>query len=263
MADDSKIRVKPRTDSPAAAPAPAVAPVKLPELDDAPAYREAVANLNRLKHEERDIERRLGDARAACEAARADQHGAVAAVLAGAKPGEVRRDTRQNDAAIEAVYADLKLTRRAILLAEKEVVECGSRVKEQVVAPLAASYKAALRKTALAWLSYAGEAAKLDEVNEHLKQRGMYGYAGCESPLPDFRGGDIRDEQSATALAIRDLLAAGVLDRVTDADVLAGFAVAPPRQVFTEPAPKTNEKKPGKLARALRAVNEAFAHDNW
>lgn len=273
MADESRIKAKPVIGSaaaPVAAPASvasvstAAPPVKWPEMSDSPLYRANHANLNRLKAEASRLEmlRQSYDA-LRTEHAKA-QRSNVEEVLRGKTASQVRRDAPFVEADYLKIYEDLKLTRRAIEVAEKELLQIQGQAKEEACRPFAPAYRAKVRAAALAYIAAARAMGELDEINEHLANRELRDRGGLNSPLPAFPGGLPSYVHSDFAVVVRQLIDLGIVDEVKDAALLAGLAIAPKPVPYVEPAPKPPKEKPKKESALHRILRHAGAlGDGW
>jgi hypothetical protein len=250
--------------SKAPAPAPVAAPVAvppLPELADAPEYVRACENRDRLAAEFARLDGMVNDVRARINEARTDRQGAVNRVLAGANAKDVRPTSSEQDEI--NLSRDRRVVHEALDIAKKEVVAVAGRVKHEVAAPFAPYFRAKVRLAALAFLAHARAMAELDDIRDELGARSLLGYGGCVCDLPRFAGGNPADKDSQSASIIRGLIEAGALDEAKDAALLAGLAIAPPRPVYVEPAPKPEKKKePTSFAKALRSLGVSFG-DSW
>jgi hypothetical protein len=273
MADSIKLKDKTAT-TPAPAPvAPAVpvavvptvvGPPRLPELEDSAVYRTAYANVVRLKLEIARLEGARDNFETLRAEALAERKNEVAKVLAGASASQVRRESTALDADIFRVTQDLRLTRQALAVAERELPHAEATAKHEACAPLAPHFRRVLRTAAVAHLSSVKAVAELDKINDHLGERGMRGYGGLDSPSGlRVRGGDpFTDDQSETAGMIRELLDIGILDVKADAELLSGLAVRPPAVVFVGPPPKPpKSKEPSSFAKALRSLGVGFGNE--
>ena len=158
-------------------------------------------------------------------------------------------------------YAALSIDRRNVLagleLARQKLAEAERVAARDLAEAFAPQFRTLVRAAALAWVQWIRAARQLEGVSRELGP--LYGYAGLDDPLPRSRTDDPADPSGGVAQLLRRLVDAKVIDPATDAEVLAGFAIALPDRPPVVPAAPP-PKKQISFKQAMRSLGASLGY---
>lgn len=239
---------------PAAPPAPA-APVVVPDLAAHPLVVAARGVVGSLMLELTRIEAAQTDLLARDAQLREDAARIAERVVAGEPLASLRTPPHDRQ------YAALSIDRRNVLagleLARQKLAEAERVAARDLAEAFAPQFRTLVRAAALAWVQWIRAARQLEGVSRELGP--LYGYAGLDDPLPRSRTDDPADPSGGVAQLLRRLVDAKVIDPATDAEVLAGFAIALPDRPPVVPAAPP-PKKQISFKQAMRSLGASLGY---
>lgn len=123
------------------------------------------------------------------------------------------------------ITTDLKNARAGLALAEDMLRRATNEAAADLAREFAPTYRQAARRAVAAWVAFVRESHALAELDVQLGP--LHGRGGCECPVPRSGNGDPASQDAHSAVVLRQLVDAGLLDARADADLLRGLAVRP------------------------------------